>query len=172
LEPNLDHPEKKRARGLEPCGRFTTDTNLVVLRVAEALAITLRVPVVFPLHAPVAPRSPDQQPKPDGDAEQTHDGSEEDDDGHAHMIAGFDARGQHEASGRSGNLLQVPRRSVQSTARRSLTLLAPGRVTLSRRALRLPVGDHGDCSRSPWWIDKTTVGALAPTVCSGEQVLD
>ncbi len=42
---------------------------------------------MLPLHAPVILRSPDQQPKPNGRAEQADDGTEEEDNGHTHIMA-------------------------------------------------------------------------------------
>lgn len=50
-------------------------------------AATPRILFVLSLHAPVALRRPDQQPKPDGHAEQADDGTEEYDNGHSPIIA-------------------------------------------------------------------------------------
>jgi hypothetical protein len=53
-------------------------------------AATPRILFVLSLHLPVALRSPDQQPNPDGHADQADDATEEDDSGHTPIMAGPD----------------------------------------------------------------------------------
>jgi len=54
---------------------------------------------MFSLHAPVAPCGPDEQPKPDENAEQTDDGTEEDDNRHTPIMAGCDTSRRHASDG-------------------------------------------------------------------------
>jgi hypothetical protein len=67
---------------------ITAQANHRAMRLARRPAATLCIRFVLSLDAPVALRSPNQQPNPHSHAEQTDDGTEEDDSGHTPIMAG------------------------------------------------------------------------------------
>ena len=69
---------------------ITALANHRAMRLPRGPAATPRILFVLSLRAPVALRSPDQQPNPDGHADQADDATEKDDSGHTPIMAGPD----------------------------------------------------------------------------------